>query len=111
MDELFILWTNADEMAFEKMVCMYSKNALLKGWWDKVTVIIWGSTAKLTSESPAVQEQVRLLLEGGVHVSACRSCADQLGVTEILEGLGVEVIYWGQPLTGILKGNQKLLTV
>jgi len=28
--ELVILWTNADEMTFDKMVRMYSRNSILK---------------------------------------------------------------------------------
>jgi hypothetical protein len=34
-----------------------------------------------------------------------------LGVTEVLEKLGIEVKYWGEPLTEILKKNEPLLTV
>ncbi|MCP3953978.1 MAG: DsrE family protein, partial [Desulfobacterales bacterium] len=40
-----------------------------------------------------------------------KACADQLGVTETLEGLGIEVIYWGVPLTELLKNNEKLITI
>jgi len=50
-------------------------------------------------------------LKAGVHVTACKACADQLGVTEALEGLNVEVKYWGAPLTEILKNKENLLTV
>ena len=42
------------------------------------------------------------LLDGGVEFSACKACADELGVTERLEALGIEVIYWGEPLTTLL---------
>jgi hypothetical protein len=34
-----------------------------------------------------------------------------LGVTEALENLQIEVKYWGEPLTEILKNNEPLLTV
>ena len=53
---LHILWTNADQITFQAMVAMYSKNSLLRGWWDDVTVMIWGARAKLTAENPSVQE-------------------------------------------------------
>ncbi len=110
-DELFILWTNADEITFEKMVSMYARNSILKGWWNKVTVIIWGATAKLAAESELVKEHIKQLVHVGVKVSACKACAEQLGVSGALESLGVEVIYWGQPLTTLLKENKKILTV
>jgi len=50
-------------------------------------------------------------LEAGIHVSACKACADQLGVSDNLKELGIEVIYWGVPLTDLLKEDEKLLTV
>ncbi len=50
-------------------------------------------------------------MEAGIHITACKACADQLGVTDDLEKLGIEVIYWGVPLTDILKNDEKLLTI
>ena len=44
---LHILWTNADPVVFDKMVLMYAVNSLVRGWWEKVTVILWGETARL----------------------------------------------------------------
>ena len=93
------------------MVFMYTINALVHGWWEKVTLIIWGAPAKLVGEDPNVQKMVSKALEAGVHVTACKACADQLGVTETLEKQGIEVKYWGIPLTELLTGDEKLLTV
>lgn len=111
MDKLTILWTNADVGTFDKMVAMYARNSKTKGWWDAVTVVIWGSTAKLAAESEVVQLKLRELLQVGVHVSACKACADQFGVTGKLTEMGVEVVYWGVPLTEILKNREPLLTI
>ena len=47
----------------------------------------------------------------GVHITACKACTDQLGVTEDLEKLNIEIKYWGEPLTEILKNNESLLTI
>jgi hypothetical protein len=108
---LYVLWTNADLITAEKMVFMYTVNSLLKNWWEKVTLIVWGATAKLVSEDENVQKMVKKALEAGVHVSACKACADQLGVTKSLEKLNIEVKYWGMPLTEILKNEETLLTI
>ncbi len=51
------------------------------------------------------------MMKDGVKFSACKACARQLGVISELEKLGVEVKYWGEPLTQILKSSKKLLTV
>jgi hypothetical protein len=93
------------------MVFMYAINSLVKGWWEKVTLIVWGAPTKLVSEDEAIQQRVRKVLDAGVHVTACRACADQLGVTETLEKLNIEVKYRGMPLTEILKNDEALLMI
>jgi len=130
---LYVLWTNDNPITAEKMVFMYTINSLIHGWWEKVTLIVWGATTKLVSENADIQEKIKETLEAGVHVTACKACADQLGVTDSLEKLGnvtackacadqlgvtdsleklgIEVIYWGVPLTEILTNNEKLLTI
>lgn len=108
---LYVLWTNDNPITAEKMVFMYTINSLLKGWWEKVTLIIWGAPAKLVSEDDNIQKLVKKALKAGVHITACKACADQLGVTETLEKLNIEVKYWGIPLTEILKNEEKLLTI
>ena len=110
-NHLHILWTNADPVTAEKMVFMYGINALRNRWWEKLTVIIWGAPTQLVGTDPDIQEQVRQALAAGVKLTACKACADQLGVTETLEKLGVEVKYWGVPLTDLIKGNENLLTI
>ncbi|MBW2673131.1 MAG: DsrE family protein [Deltaproteobacteria bacterium] len=108
---LYVLWTNDNPITAEKMVFMYTINALIHGWWEKVTLIIWGATAQLVSEDAGIQAQIKRAFDTGVHITACKACADQLGVTETLEKLNVEVKYWGQPLTEVLKNNEHLLTI
>ncbi len=108
---LYVLWTNDNPVTAEKMVFMYTINSLLKGWWEKVTLIVWGAPAKLVSENIDIQKKIKEALEAGVHITACKACADQLGVSDDLEKLGIEVKYWGVPLTAILTDNEKLLTI
>ncbi len=108
---LYVLWTNDNPITAEKMVFMYTVNSLIHGWWEKVTLIIWGAPAKLVSEDDNIQKMVKEALEAGVHITACKACADQLGVTETLEKLNIEVKYWGIPLTEILTSEEKLLTI
>jgi hypothetical protein len=108
---LYVLWTSDNPITAEKMVFMYTVNSLIHNWWEKVTLIVWGAPAKLVSEDEAIQKMVTDAIEAGVHISACKACADQLGVTETLEKLNIEVKYWGIPLTDILKGDQPLVTI
>jgi len=108
---LYVLWTNDNPVTAEKMVFMYTINSLIHGWWEKVTLIVWGAPTKLVSEDAHIQNKIKEALEAGVHVTACKACADQLGVTETLKQLGIEVKYWGMPLTEILKNKEHLLTI
>ena len=110
-DKLNILWTNDNLITSEKMVFMYGINAKNKQWWDDITIILWGATVKLASENKMIQNLIKEAQDAGVHLSACKGCADQLGLTSALENLDIEVIYWGDPLTKILKSDEKLLTI
>ena len=69
-EHLHILWTNADPVVFDKMVLMYAVNSLTHGWWEKVTVILWGESARLAVEDPAVAGRIRQARAQGVAFSA-----------------------------------------
>jgi len=110
-DKLHILWTNADPMTAEMMVLMYAKVAAMRGWWQQVQVIIWGATAELVARDEHIRALIREAQLEGVHFSACQACAENLGVKQALLDLDIEVIFWGEPLTQLLKQDAKLLTV
>jgi hypothetical protein len=108
---LYILWTNDNFITAEKMVFMYGMNAKIHGWWENVTLVVWGATAKLVAENERIQELIAEAREHGVYVTACKACSDQLGVSEILEAHGIDVQYLGTALTTVLKNDEKLLTL
>jgi len=109
-DKLYFLWTSGEQVTFEEMVGMYVYNAKKYGWWKEITLIIWGASAKLVGENETFQQKIAVLIKTGVHVSACQACARDLGVTETLEKLGVEVVSWGTRLTEIIKSGSHLIT-
>ena len=110
-DKLYILWTNADVTTSEKMVFMYATNSLLNRWWQDVTVIIWGATARLAAENGLIREKIAEATQAGVFFTACKACADQLGVSDELSGQGIELKYWGVGLTELIKEGRHLITV
>jgi hypothetical protein len=107
--EIYMLWTNSNQISAKEMVFMYAINSKLNGWWDKVTLIVWGNATQLLKENDELKHLAKEALEHGVHLTACKKCADDLGATSILESIGVEVIYWGEPLTKLLKEGKKIL--
>jgi hypothetical protein len=68
-NQLYILWTNADILTAEKMVMMYAANSMSQKWWDAVTVIIWGATAKLVAENDLIQAEIKTAQDAGVNFS------------------------------------------
>jgi hypothetical protein len=108
---LYILWTTDNPITTERMVFMYAGNSLLKGWWDEVTIIVWGASTLLVGTDPEIQSRIKELISAGVNFTACQRCAEYLGVVSQLEELGIEVKYWGEPLTELLRSGVKLLTI
>ena len=109
--KLNILWTSNNVDTARLMVFMYAINAIKKKWWDEVTIIIWGSSAKLVAENITIQEEIEKAQASGVKVSACIACATELNVVNILTDLNIEVIAWGKPLTEIILNGEHLLSV
>lgn len=108
--EVAIIWAARDREVALNLAFMYGKNARLKGWWPKVTLVIWGPSAELITQDPGLQAELKAMAEAGVELKACRACADRYGVSQQLEALGVEVIYTGQLLTNWLKAGVPVLT-
>lgn len=111
-ETLHILWTNDNLATAENMVFMYAINSLRKKWWENAHVIVWGATTTLVVENERIQELIREFQEAGGHVSACKRCAENLGVLDRLEAIpGIEVLYVGEAFTRILKSGEKVLSV
>ena len=102
-DQLVVVWTSGDREVALKMVFMYTYNAKKNEWWKDITLLVWGPSAKLLSEDKELQEYVKSMKEEGIHLLACKGCADQYGVSEKLEEIGVEVRYTGVDLTNFIK--------
>ncbi len=111
MDKLTVLWTSGDKDVAMKMVFMYTLNAKLRDWWESIDLIVWGPSAKLLSEDEELQEQVHKMIDANVKIFACKACADSYGVADSLTAMGIEVRYMGEPLTKILKEDQKIITI
>ena len=111
MDKLNILWTTTNKDTISHMISMYAINSLKKGMWNKVNIIVWGASAKLIGEDIEIQEIVKNMLESGISMEGCLACSEEFGVTEKLKNLGIEMKYMGEPITNILKNNEKLLTL
>ena len=109
-NKLAVLWTSGDIEVADKVCFIYTHTAKKSNWFDEVVLIVWGPSAKLLTESPALQENIKEMIEDGVVVQACSWCANQYGVSENLKEMGIEVKGMGHPLSDMLKENWKVLT-
>ncbi|HYQ56353.1 MAG TPA: DsrE family protein [Draconibacterium sp.] len=110
-EKLAVLWTSDDPDLAEKMAFMYTYNAKKQGWFDEVVLIIWGPSAKLTSENKMIQDYIKRMQEAGIKVEACMACAKMYGVDEKLAELGIDVKGMGVPLSNYLKDGWKTLSL
>jgi hypothetical protein len=109
-DKLAVLWVSGDRDVAEKSCLMYTHAAKRNGWFDEVVLIVWGSSSRILAEDEALQKKVKAMAKDGVIVEACISCSDQLGVTQQLLELGIDVKGMGVPLTEYLKSGYHVLT-
>jgi len=110
-NHLYLLWVNRDADVFRKMIYMYATNALLFGWWGRVTLIIWGPSALTAIENKDVQVMLSSLPDHGVDLFACIGCTESYGVTQQMEALGIEVKPAGELLSEAMKAGSKVLTI
>jgi hypothetical protein len=111
MDKLNILWTTDNKDTVLHMLVMYATNSRINGWWQEVNVIIWGASAKLVGTDSQIQAEVIEMLNHRITIEVCKACCDNLGVTDKLTGLGVNVRYMGEALTTYIKSGEKVLTI
>jgi len=109
-NRLAVIWSSGDPEVANKVCLMYTQNAKKQKWFDEVTLIVWGPSAKLLATDRELQTTIKSMLKDGVKIQACRACSDSYGVSNDLRELGIEVKYMGKPLTDILKQGWKVLT-
>lgn len=109
-NKLAVIWSSGDPEVAHKVCFMYTHNAKKQGWFEQVTLIVWGPSANLLAKDEALQDKVRAMIADGVVLEACKACSDSYGASEALSDLGVDVKYMGVPLTTMLKEGWHTLT-
>ena len=65
---LVVLWTTGEKEVFTKMLYIYTINAKKQGWFDDITMIVWGPSAKLLAEDKELQNLIKKLGKAGVKL-------------------------------------------
>ena len=108
---LLILWTSGDRELAINMAFMYGLNSRLKGWWDEVTLLVWGPSSPLLVKDAELQQKVADMKAAGVRVIACKKCAENYGIVDQISALGLEVFYVGEFLTAWMKSGKHVLAL
>ena len=109
-NHLVVIWSSGDRDVALKAAFMYAYNSKRHGWWENVTLIVWGPSATLLEKDEDLRAYVKKMKEGGVALEACKACSDMYGCSETLEKLGIDVKYMGAPLTDYLKDGSRVIT-
>ncbi|QVK20173.1 DsrE family protein [Mycoplasmatota bacterium] len=112
MNKIVVFWKTDNIIDVENIVIPYTHNSLKKNWWDEVVLLIWGASQKLLVENDSLKLDIEAMIHDGVRVIACIGCSNNLGVTNELLELGIEVMGTGVVLTNFLKEeNTKVITL
>lgn len=107
---LAVIWSSSDPEVAHRVCFMYTDNAKKQKWFDEVTLIVWGPSARLLAGDKDLQAKIKQMLDDGIKIQACLACTDSYGVTEQLRKMGIEVKYMGKPLTDLIQQNWHILT-
>jgi hypothetical protein len=108
--KLAVLWTSGDPDVASRVAFMYTHTAKKAGWFDEVTLIVWGPSQKLLLENKELQAKVKAMQDDGIIVEACIACAMSYNIVDDIKALGITVKGMGIPLTEYLKSDWKVLT-
>jgi hypothetical protein len=108
--KLAVLWTSGDPDVAHRVAFMYTHNAKKVGWFDEVTLIVWGPSQRILVGDKDLQAKVKAMQDDGILVEACVACAMSFGLVEELKALGISVRGMGMSLTEYLKSDWKVLT-
>ena len=70
-----------------------------------------GCISQIGRPDSQIQAEVLEMLNHGITIEACKACCDNLGVTDKLTELGINVRYMGEALTDYIKSGEKILTI
>lgn len=95
MKKLLIVWKSNNEIDIHNFIVPYAYNSKKHQWFDEVEVLIWGASQEKVLEDTIIQQRVKNLIKNEIKVFACKMCADNINATELLERIGVTVMYTG----------------
>ena len=66
--KLAVIWSSGDPEVAHKVCFMYTHNAKRRGWFDDVTLVVWGPSAEILTRAPTLQDAIKAMIADGVVV-------------------------------------------
>ena len=85
---------------------MFAKRATENRWLEDVKVVVFGEAEKLYLED----NEMREFLKDIPGVLFCKRYAENTGIYDALKSLGVDIIYVGEYIAGLIKEGYQVLT-
>jgi len=109
-NKVFVMLSSENREVALEVGLVYPLNAVKKHWMEEVKVIIFGPSEKIVAHDIEVQERVKELQAEGIEIMACKWCSDRMGISQILEDIGIKVVYVGSIISELLKKGWSSLT-
>ena len=93
--KLLVVWKSNNDIDINNFIIPYAYNSKTREWFDDVEVLIWGASQEKVLQYSIIQQRVKNLINNEIKIYACKMCADKVGASELLESLGVNVMYTG----------------
>lgn len=109
-NELLIVWVTNNKETILNLICLYALNAKAKGWFEEVTLLVWGASQQILCEDEEIKDKIKEMREVGVKFIACKKCSENMYIEEQLQSCGVEIYYTGEFLSDWLKSGKPIMT-
>ena len=110
-EKLTVLWTSGERDVALKVVLRYVENVVNNQLWPSIDLLIWGPSVQLAADDDNIKLQLENMIAKGVKVKACIVCADEYGVNQMLDDIGVELTMVSDELTHIIQEQKPLLSL
>lgn len=104
--KLLVVWKSENDTDINNFIIPYAYNSKTREWFDDVEVLIWGASQEKVLQDSLIQQRVKNLIKNEIKIYACKMCADKVGASELLESLGVTVMYTGVYLSDKMKDKE-----
>ncbi|RLB27667.1 MAG: hypothetical protein DRH11_18350 [Deltaproteobacteria bacterium] len=101
-DRLCIVISSSDRQVI-KTALQFARRTVTEKFMADTKLFLFGPSEERVAYDIELQDFVKRFMDAGKQVIACKWCSDNYGVSERLQGLGIEVKFVGEFVSGAIK--------